>query len=467
MHYSTTKSALSSVPLVLYNTRTDHLDTFTTSAPYVRMYNCGPTVYDTQHMGNLSMFVFTDILRRTLEYNGFDVKQVINITDVGHLSSDADDGEDKMTKGLIREGKALTLENMRGLAETYAQRFTDDLNALNIDTARISFPRASDHIPGQLAIIQTLFEKGYVYKTKDGLYFDTARFPTYGSLGKVKMDAQKSSARVDANTEKHSPADFALWKFNESLGWDAPWGKGFPGWHIECSAMARSELGEQIDIHTGGIEHIPIHHNNEIAQSEAATGKHPFARFWMHRAHLHLNGKKVAKSDGNVIYLSEMNGHELSPLAFRYWLLTSHYRTQANITWDALTASQTALERLRVFARTDGGTVLPEWQRKFHTAINHDLDTPTALAALWEMTKSSAPKEDIAATLRDADRVFGLSLAPKEKIAIPDTVTALIDARKAARDAKDWKKSDELRDQILAHGFFVKDTPTGQEVTPQ
>src|SRR3989338_7170653 len=269
-----------SLPLYLYNTlgKSKQIFTLPAQASAVRMYNCGPTVYDVQHIGNLSMFVFADTLRRALEYNNFSVKQVINITDVGHLTSDADEGEDKMTKGLKREGKKLTLENMRELGERYTQIFLDDLRKLNIDTSRITFPRASDYIPAQIAMITTLQEKGYAYTTEDGVYFDTSRFPAYGALGGVNIEGQKEGARVAIKSEKRNAADFALWKLDSKLGWDSPWGKGFPGWHIECSAMIRAILGEQIDIHTGGIEHIGVHHNNEIAQSEAATGKKPFVK---------------------------------------------------------------------------------------------------------------------------------------------------------------------------------------------
>src|SRR3989338_2065086 len=275
-----------SMPLYLYNTLGKSKQVFTLpqktkgvlSPKTVRMYNCGPTVYDIQHIGNLSMFVFADVLRKVLEYNGLAVKQVINITDVGHLTSDADFGDDKMAKGLKREGKELTLENMRELGEKYTQIFLDDLRKLNIDTSRITFPRASDYIPAQIAMITTLQEKGYAYTTGDGVYFDTSRFPAYGALGGVNIEGQKEGARVAIKSEKRNAADFALWKLDSKLGWDSPWGKGFPGWHIECSAMIRAILGEQIDIHTGGIEHIGVHHNNEIAQSEAATGKKPFVK---------------------------------------------------------------------------------------------------------------------------------------------------------------------------------------------
>lgn len=444
---------------------------FTPRGNVVKMYNCGPTVYGEQHIGNLSMFVFTDVLRRTLEFNGLSVMQVINITDVGHLVSDADDGDDKMTKGLKREKMALTLENMKLLAERYAQRFIDDLGKLQIDTARISFPRATDHIPGQIALIKTLDEKGYVYKTTDGLYFDTSLFKDYGKLGNINLAALKEGARVQTHSEKRNPADFALWKFNAKLGWETPWGKGFPGWHIECSAMARSELGEQIDIHTGGIEHIAVHHNNEIAQSEAACGKKPFAQIWMHREHLQMNDRKIAKSDGNVVYLSEFDERGVDPLALRYWLLTSHYRTPSNFTWETLEGAQKALERLRrayqqAAAQAGDVRLTGEALDHFHTALNDDLDTPKALATLWHMVGDDtvAPGE-IAGTLEAADTVLGIDLGAKRAaISITTEMQEILDQRKAARAAKDWKRSDTLRDHMRALGYTIADKPNGEQV---
>jgi len=465
-------------PLFLYNTLGKEKQEFILSAPAktVRMYNCGPTVYDVQHIGNLSMFVFADILRRTLEYNGLTVKQVINITDVGHLTSDADEGEDRMTKGLKREGKKLTLENMRELGERYTQIFLDDLRKLNIDTSRITFPRASDYIPAQIAMITTLQEKGYAYTTGDGVYFDTSRFPAYGALGGVNIEGQKEGARVAIKSEKRNAADFALWKLDSKLGWDSPWGKGFPGWHIECSAMIRAILGEQIDIHTGGIEHIGVHHNNEIAQSEAATGKKPFVRFWMHRAHVQLEGAKLAKSKGNVVYLSEICERDFHPLALRYLFLGAHYRTSSNFTWEALGAAQTALGRLLSFAREEGGTVSEMHRRRFHERLNDDLDTPGALALLWEMTgDGSLSHADISATLRDADRVLGIGLSQpsvleilvKEDIKIEDLpleVALLVNDRERARADKEWTRSDELREKIADAGYDVSDTTGGPEI---
>src|SRR3989338_2753096 len=456
-------------PLYFYNTLTQAKEEFTLPSwgSVVRMYNCGPTVYGLQHIGNLSMFVFTDVLRRTLEYNGFTVKQVINFTDVGHLASDADEGEDKMTNGLKREGLALTLSNMRSLGERYGADFLENLKKLNIDTSRIIFPRASDYIPAQIAMIQTLEEKGYAYRTKKGVYFDTPLFPEYGKLGQIDLSGQKAGARVAADPEKRAPADFNLWKLNKKLGWDSQWGKGFPGWHIECSAMIHETLGKQIDIHTGGIEHIPLHHNNEIAQSEAATGKKPLSRFWMHRAHIQMDGAKIAKSEGNVVYLADILQRGFHPIALRYLFLGAHYRTPSNFTWDALTAAQNAFLKLRRLVENHSrtGTAREKWQDNVRDRINDDLDTPGALAALWDMTKdSSLSIEDIRATILDADKVLGLGLSAPDKKAeelatkafgkamplsdVPEKIRAMVGERENARADKNWERADELRGEI-------------------
>ncbi len=395
--------------LKLHNTLTNQLEDFSALEPgSVKMYHCGPTVYGEQHIGNLSMFVFTDILRRTLEYTGFTVRQVINFTDFGHLASDGDEGEDKMTKGLRREGLEPTLENMLAMGRKYAEGFLADLKRLNIRTEGTQFPYASEYVPQQIEMIAELEQKGFTYRTSDGVYFDTAKFPEYGKLGGLHKDHTQN--RVAENSEKRNPGDFALWKFND-MGWDSVWGKGFPGWHIECSAMIKALLGETIDIHTGGIEHIPVHHNNEIAQSENVNSA-PLARFWLHRAHLQLGGEKIAKSDGNVIYLKEIEARGFSPFAFRYFLLNSTYRATTNFTWEALEAAQNALEKLRRFAvGKTAGAVDEAYKAKFREKLENDLNTPQALAVLWTMLKDKEVKdEDKLATLRDFDTVLGLGL---------------------------------------------------------
>ena len=473
------------LPLYLYNTLSKSKEVFSLP-PYakaVRMYNCGPTVYGVQHIGNLSMFVFTDILRRTLEFNGLAVMQVINFTDFGHLTSDADEGDDKMIKGLKREGLKPTLKNMHEMGKKYAAIFKEDLAKLNIDVPNITFPFASDYVPAQIAMIKTLEEKGYAYRSSRGVYFDTARFPVYGKLGAINLEGQREGARVEADTEKRNAADFILWKSSGHLGWDSPWGKGFPGWHIECSAMINAILGKQIDIHTGGIEHIGVHHNNEIAQSESATGKRPLSRFWMHRAHLQIDDAKIAKSDGNTICLSDIVEKGFHPLALRYLFLTAHYRTSANFTWKSLEAAQTSFLKLRRLVESEdkAGHAPDFWRKKIYERFNDDLDTPGALALIWEMLKDTGvARADAKALIADADRVFGLGLGQPDVVAdslcgkmfgvpvqseeLPERVEKLVSAREQARKEKNWQQADSLRSELQKLGYSLEDTASGPRV---
>lgn len=476
-----------STPLYLYNTLGKSKQLFTLpdkvegalGPKTVRMYNCGPTVYDVQHIGNLSMFVFADVLRRVLEYNKFNVKQAINITDVGHLTSDADYGDDKMAEGLKREGKKLTLDNMRELGERYTRIFLDDISLLNIDAKQITFPRASAYIQAQIAMVATLEEKGYAYAAKDGVYYDTSRFPSYGALGEINLENQKEGVRIAANPDKRNPADFILWKLDAKLGWESPWGKGFPGWHLECSAMIRATLGKQIDIHTGGIEHVAVHHNNEIAQSEVVTGKHPLSRFWMHRAHVQIENSKIAKSEGNVVYLSEIVSRGTHPLALRYLFLGAHYRAPSNFTWEALSASETAFLRLRLLADSlpKGGKPPADYRKRIHERFNDDLDVPGALAVVWEMIndKKLAP-QNVRAGLIDADLVLGLGLDSEDAKAkeaylkrfgkrvsiadLPAPVREKLSARALARKKRDWQNADLLRNELMKDGYILEDAET-------
>jgi cysteinyl-tRNA synthetase len=445
------------------------------------MYNCGPTVYDRQHIGNLSMFVCTDILRRTLEYNHFAVQQVINITDVGHLTSDADEGDDKMSKGLKARKLPLTLENMRALGEENTAVFLEDLRALNIDTDTTEFPRASDYVETMIAMIRSLEDKSYAYRTEDGMYFDTSMYPEYGALGNVHLAGQMEGARVGPVSGKRNPTDFALWKFNTKLGWDSPWGKGFPGWHIECSAMIHAILGEPIDIHTGGVEHIPIHHNNEIAQSTCATGTRILSRFWMHRAHIQIDGSKIAKSAGSVVYLSDIERDGFHPLSLRYLFLTAHYRASMNFTREALRGAESAYAKLLAMRLLSDSPASPsaDWTAGFHAHINDDLDTPGAIAYLWDSLKDASP--DISAgMLVEADKVLGLRLTePTEreralaakyvKTYVPEAqysarVEDILARRKIARDNKQWEVADTLRDELAMLGFGVDDTDGSQNL---
>ena len=467
-------------PLRLHNTLSGELEVFTPrNGKEVRMYNCGPTVYGTQHIGNMRAAVFGDVLRRILTTWGYSVKQVVNITDFGHLSSDADEGEDKMTMGLKRDGMELTLANMRSLAERYTEEYFDDIDVLGVDRTKISFPRASDHIPQQIHLIQTLVEKGYAYHTDHGVYYDVSRFPAYGRLGNINLSGLREGARVQENAHKHGPLDFILWKSDAKLGWESPWGLGFPGWHIECTAMIFTLLGKQIDIHTGGIEHIPVHHNNEIAQAEAATGKQ-FAQYWLHYDHITIEGKKISKSLGNTVYVHNIVDRGYSPMALRYWFLTAHYRSSANFTWDAIAAADTAYGRLnRMYLEYNvsvGEPIIdPEFEKPFLTALSNDLDTPRAVAVVWDFMK----RTDVSAAqklgaLTFFDTVFGLQFSSGQVAAkltvieeknLPEDVQQLLKDREAARTAKDFAKADELRDIIREKGFEVRDSADGQKAT--
>lgn len=482
------KKRATAKPLYLFNTLTKEKEIFKPLSPrYVKMYSCGPTVYDYQTVGNLRPPVMANVLRRTLVYNGYAVKQVTNITDMGQLVSDADEGEDKMTRGLRREGKEITLKNMKALGTKYMKVFLKDLKLLNIDTEKITFPRASDYIGEQIALTQALDEKGYVYKTSDGMYFDISKHATYGALGNINLQGLKEGARVETNKEKKDHADFALWKFNENLGWDSPWGKGFPGWHIECTAMIFAELGKQIDIHTGGIDLIPTHHNNEIAQAESASGKSPHVKYWLHNAHISIEGQKISKSIGNTIYLRNIIEKEFNPLAYRYWLLTSHYRSPVNFTWQALEGAQTALTRMhKLFIEKLGeknGDVVTTYQKKFHAAVNDDLDTPQAIALMWELVKDEKiRKANKRATLLNFDAVLGLGLiegsrklkamlrSEEKRVKItkaPEEVAQLLAARTAARAEKNWDEADRLRKEIEKQGYKIEDTTSTSTLKKQ
>jgi cysteinyl-tRNA synthetase len=475
------KTDTSMPPLRLHNTLSGQAEEFKPLNGVVKMYNCGPTVYDRQHIGNLFSQLFANTLRRTLDQWGYDVKQVVNLTDFGHLSGDnegdADEGEDRMSRGLKREGLALTLPNMRILAEKYAQTFFDDIEQLGVDLSKITFPRASDYIPEQIALIETLQEKGYAYQTSNGVYFDTAKFSDYGKLGGINLAGQQEGARVEINKEKRNPADFILWKSDKKLGWESPWGLGFPGWHIECTAMIFKLLGKQIDIHTGGIEHIPVHHNNEIAQAEAATGKQ-FVRYWMHNAHITIEGKKISKSLGNTVYLHNLTDHGLSSRALRYWALTGHYRTPMNFTWEAIEGANTALGRLtRAYHELppSGMPVNAEFLKDFHAAIANDLNTAQALAHVWDMVKNP----DISPTVKrvsllEADKILGLGFSEPQKTikmhvseaqTVPAEVTLLLQEREEARKNKDFSKADELRQKIKGLGYEIEDTSGGPKIT--
>ncbi len=453
-------------PLTLYDNYTRTLRPFAPLDPHgeIGLYTCGPTVYDYQHIGNFRTFLFEDVLKRVLEWNGYRVKHVMNVTDVGHLTSDADEGEDKMEKGARRTGKSAW-----EIAQLYTDAFLVDMKALNIEDPAL-LPKATDHIAEQIAFIADIEKNGYAYRTSDGVYFDTAKQKDYGHLARLDVKGLEAGKRVEQGEKRHI-TDFALWKFSppgekRQMEWDSPWGKGFPGWHIECSAMAQKYLGDYFDIHCGGEDHIPVHHTNEIAQTEARVGTR-LANFWLHGYFLLQNDAKMAKSAGEFLRLASLTERGYDPLAYRYLCLTAHYRSQLNFTWDALDASAVALDRMRhgVYALRDAGSSAPDAQRieRFGNEVNDDLNTPRALAVAWEVLRGDLPHAVRRATLLAFDRVFGLGLAtwePKEEM-IPDDVRALAEARAEARRVKQWAEADRLRGALQAAGWEMEDRPDG------
>lgn len=454
--------------LKLFNTLTRKVEEFTPiHPPKVGFYACGPTVYDRAHIGNHRANIFDDVLHRALLHEGYKVKFVMNITDVGHLVSDADEGEDKLEKGAQREKISVW-----DVAKKYTQLFKADLKDLNVIEPD-EWLKATENIAEQIALITKLDDKALTYTTSDGVYYDTSKFPNYGKLARLNIEGQKEGARVEANKEKRNPSDFALWKFSakgeqRQMEWESPWGIGFPGWHIECSAMSMKALGETFDIHTGGVDHIPVHHTNEIAQSEGATGKQ-FVKYWVHNEFLLVDDGKMAKSLGNVYTLDDLRDKGFSPLAFRYYCLGTHYRSKLNFTWEGLQASQTALDDLltRTAAMTEPAKIgCAEYEQKFFEAVENDLNTPQALAVVWGLLKSDYPDHAKKASLLKMDEVLGLGLAQAkaEAVDVPVDVQVLIDERAEARLAKDWKKSDALRKKIEDSGFSVKDTADGQQL---
>ncbi len=453
--------------IFLYNTKTKTKELFRPiHKNEVRMYHCGPTVYNYAHIGNLRAYVFADTLRRMFEWNEYRVKQVINITDVGHLVSDGDDGEDKMQKGARREGKTAW-----DVAKFYEAEYKKDLEALNIRTQNTHFPRATEFIQEQIALVKQLEDKGYTYKTSDGIYFDTSKFKHYADFAKLDVKGMQEGARVEVNNEKRNPTDFALWKFSPSsekrdMEWESPWGVGFPGWHIECSAMSEKILETPFDIHTGGIDHIPVHHTNEIAQSECASG-HKYVHYWMHVNFLNIKDGKMAKSGENFIRLQTLIDRNISPLAYRYWLLTSHYRSAIDFSFEAVEAAQTALNRL-YDAYLSLGTISGEINsvviEKSKEFINDDLNTAQVIAQTWEYIKSEDSNENKKATLDELDKVLGLQLSIQKKEVIPEEIIILAEARLIARLKKDWAESDRLRAEIEAKGFNIKDKESGYEI---
>ncbi|MDD5628737.1 MAG: cysteine--tRNA ligase [Elusimicrobia bacterium] len=435
------------------------------SPPQVGIYTCGPTVYNYQHVGNYRTYVFEDSLVRTLKGAGFQVRRVMNITDVGHLTSDSDTGDDKLEVGAKREGKTAW-----DIAAFYTQAFLRDIASLDILPPDV-LCKATDHIPEQIALVKRLEEKGLAYLIADGVYFDTARFPGYGRLDPARLKGQKAGARVELVEGKRAPEDFALWKLTPAgqkrhMEWDSPWGRGFPGWHIECSAMAMKYLGESFDIHCGGVDHVSIHHTNEIAQAEGATGR-PFVRCWMHGEFLLMNSAKMAKSAGGFVTLADLKDQGCDPLDYRYHCYTAHYRKQLDFTWELLESAKTSRRRLREAAvalkDAPAAPACAEHLAAFRAALEDDLNLPGALAAAWGCVHSPAPAGAKRAFLEEAEQVLALGLFKDEaRDALPPELQALLERRAAARAAKDFKLSDELRRELDSRGVLVEDTKQGQ-----
>lgn len=456
----------------LYNTLTREKEEFTPIAGNkATMYSCGPTVYNYAHIGNLRTYIFMDLVRRALKLNGFKIKGVMNITDVGHLLSDGDEGEDKMALAAAEQKKT-----PYEIAEYYTGVFMTDIAKLNIGRPEI-VAKATDHIKEMLDFVIALEEKGFAYETSDGIYFDIAKFPEYGKLSGINLDEQQAGARVEVNPEKRNAADFALWKKapkEHIMQWPSPWGMGYPGWHIECSAMSRKYLGERFDIHTGGVDHIPIHHENEIAQSEALEG-HPAVNVWMHGEFMLVDGGKMSKSLKNTYTVADLEERGYSALDFRYFCLNAHYRKKLNFTFTGLDAAVTSRERLNEqlwkHKTADPSAPAPDTEKfkaEFKSAIDDDLNVPQALGVLWTMLKEEKHPAVYGAALY-MDQIFGLSLdkiaPPKEEpVVVPEEILALCEQRMQAKREKNYAESDRLRAEVEARGFVIADTAGGYEV---
>ena len=432
------------------------------------MYSCGPTVYNYAHIGNMRAYIFMDTLRKVLKYNGYKVKHVMNITDVGHLVSDADEGEDKMAKTARIENRSVY-----EIAKEYTDAFMKDINALNIEIPE-HIAKATEHIREMEMYVNDIVKNGYAYETSKGVYFDTSKLPNYGKmLSNNNIDDLKAGARVEVDTEKRNPQDFALWikaPKEHIMKWNSKWGLCYPGWHIECSAMSRKYLGDKFDIHTGGVDHIPIHHENEIAQSIGATG-HNLANYWMHVEFLLIDGGKMSKSLGNVYTLNDLKAKGIDALSYRYFTYSSHYRNKLNFTWDAIKSAKNSLNKLRdmialhkdVNKKIDKN-IISKYEEQFLDAINDDMNMPVAISIVWEIAKEKEKSNDFYELIKKFDSVLSLDLDKndKEDINIPEDIKLILNERKDARKNKNFAKSDELRDKLKELGYIVKDTKDGQ-----
>lgn len=455
--------------LKLYNTLTRKKEEFVPlKKGTVKMYSCGPTVYNYAHIGNMRAYIFMDTLRKVLKYNGYKVKHVMNITDVGHLVSDADEGEDKMAKTARIENRSVY-----EIAKEYTDAFMKDIKALNIDTPE-HIAKATEHIREMEIYVNDIVKNGYAYETSKGVYFDTSKLPNYGKmLSNNNIDDLKAGARVEVDTEKRNPQDFALWikaPKEHIMKWNSKWGLCYPGWHIECSAMSRKYLGDKFDIHTGGVDHIPIHHENEIAQSIGATG-HNLANYWMHVEFLLIDGGKMSKSLGNVYTLNDLKAKGIDALSYRYFTYSSHYRNKLNFTWDAIKSAKNSLNKLRDMIALHKGVnkkidknIISKYEEQFLDAINDDMNMPVAISIVWEIAKEKEKSNDFYELIKKFDSVLSLDLDKndKEDINIPEDIKLILNERKDARKNKNFTKSDELRDKLKELGYIVKDTKDGQ-----
>ena len=452
--------------LKLYNTLTRSKETFTPMNDTVRIYSCGPTVYSYAHIGNFRAYVFMDTLRRVLKYNGHNLKHAMNITDVGHLESDADEGEDKIAKAAKKENK-----DPYEIAAYYTKIFLRDFDRLNIDRPEV-ICKATDHINEMIEFVSEIVKNGYAYETSRGIYFDISKLDKYPVLSDRKVDEQIAGARVEVDKEKRNPEDFAIWiKAPEKhlMKWESPWGLCYPGWHIECSAMSNKYLGDEFDIHTGGVDHIPTHHENEIAQSKGCTNKVP-ARRWMHVEFLQVDGGKMSKSLGNIYTLDTLQEKGIDPIAYKLFCFSSHYRNKLNFTFEGALSSNTSLIRLKEgYQRHLEGTeiieenIINEFEEKFHKAINDDLNMPMAISIVWDIMRYPKKSKELAKLLLKFDEVLGLQIDKKieNKEEIPEEIIKLVEERKKARENKDWELSDKIRDIIKEKGYSIKDSKEG------
>ena len=454
--------------IYFYNTLTKQKDLFKPiEEGKVKIYSCGPTVYKDATIGNMRTNLLNDTLRRVFKYNGYELKHVMNITDVGHLVSDGDEGEDKMLKSAREEHKS-PLE----IAEHYTKLFFRDLERLNIETPEVVC-KATDHIKEMLEMVQKIMKNGYAYETSTAIYFDVSKLNKYGILSGINLNDQKAGARVDIDPEKRNPYDFALWikaPANHLMKWDSPWGPSYPGWHIECSAMSTKYLGEEFDIHTGGIDLVPTHHENEIAQNKGACGKNP-AHYWIHGEYLLINGGKMSKSLGNTYLIDDIIARGYSPLAYRLFNYSCHYRGKLNFTWEGIESANTSLIRLRegYQKHLNGNSnvsdeIIADMENRFHQAINDDMNMPLALSVVWEAVKYPEKSPKIAQLLKKFDTVLGIKIDEVQETKIPQEILDLVEERKQARSDKNWSESDRLRDLIAEKGYIVKDTKDGTEV---